>query len=276
MSRKWYLSPVRVRPGHYIPGRFNSSDGYWMGPQPSNEFCKGDMDKVRGPYATAKIAADEARKWREVDGKHSDIWLCLVEDDVSNEVTHCNKYDPEGHEPGKRVEVSEAEKRARATGTAAAQEMAQVESERLTNMFKAARDAMDGEGNPYKIERRPWPPPWSPYGSQMVEIPLSPIRGARFDLIERAQAHAVANPCLDIDVPTPDHRHNFQRGGKCSRCETRCLHPMFKDDTSGRPTCTTCGCLKPLNGSPDFYELAWGDVQPCLLEPYRSEEEVKS
>lgn len=111
MTRRWYVSPVRVRPGFYIPGRYDSSDGYWMGPSPSNEDCKGEMEKVRGPFASAKDAAEAARVWREDEGKHSDIWLCLVEGDY-NEVTHCNKYDPEGYVQGKRVEV----RRARATG----------------------------------------------------------------------------------------------------------------------------------------------------------------
>ena len=292
MSRRWYVSPVRVRPGFYIPGRFNSSDGYWMGPSIGHDDWKGDMGQVRGPFPTAKEAAEAARVWREDEGKHSDIWLCLVEGDY-NEVTHCNKYDPEGYEPGKRVEVSEEERRARATGEAAAQEMALLESERLANMFKAIGDAMEGKSiPPFKIERRPRPP-WSPYGSQMVEIPLSPIRGARFDLIERAQALAMAqgygkdrnpdgceipafvlsaNPCDDTVYTILDHHHDFQRGGKCSRCDVWCPHPVFEDDTSGRPTCTTCGCLKPLNGSPDFYELALGDVQPYLLGTYKPEE----
>lgn len=69
---------------------------------------------------------------------------------------------------------------------------------------------MEGRGNPYKIERRKELPPWSGY--QMV--PLTPIRDARFDLIERAQALArkdrnpdkceipsfvlLADPCDDV------------------------------------------------------------------------------
>lgn len=157
MSRSWYVSPVRVRPGHYIPGRYDSSDGYWMGPRPSNEFCKGDMEKVRGPFPNAKKAAEAARVWREVDGKHSDIWLCLVEGDYG-EVTHCNKYDPD-HQ----------------------------------------------------------------------------------------------------------HTHNFLRGGKCSSCDERCPHPTFADDGFGYSCCLVCGCLKPLDGSPDFYELPLGKPEVCRL-----------
>lgn len=93
MLRSWYVTPTRVRPGYYIPGRYDSSDGIWMGPMPGRDGWGGDMARVRGPFSTAKEAAEEARKWREDEGKHSDIWLCLVEGEWG-EVTHCNLYDP--------------------------------------------------------------------------------------------------------------------------------------------------------------------------------------
>lgn len=295
MSRKWYVSPVRVRPGYSIPGRFNGE--FWEGPSIGHDDYKGDMGQVRGPYPTVKEAAGAARVWREDEGKKSDIWLCLVDGNRGNEVTHCNKYDPEGHEPGKRVKVSEEEHRARATGTAAAQEVAQVASERWANMFKAFGEMIEGKTiTPYKFERRPYPP-WSPYGSQMVEIPLTPIRGARFDIIARAQALAMEqgcgkdrrsegcegpvayvvsdDPCGDtVTIHTiTDHQHEFQHGGKCSGCKDMCPHPSFTE-VAGHisPICTTCGCLKPIEGSPDFYEIGLGDVQPCLLGTYPEEE----
>ena len=286
MSRKWYVSPVRVRPGYSIPGRFNGE--FWEGPSTGHGEYKGDMGKVRGPFTSAKEAAEAARVWREDEGKHSDIYLCLVETDRGDEVTHCNKYDPKGHEPGKRVKVSEEEQRARATGTAAAQEVAQVASERWANMFKAFKGMMEGEDAPqYKIERRPYPP-WSPYGSQMVEIPLSSIRGeGRMGLLDfvcaarqknRSQepvAYVVSdNPDDTVTIHTlTDHQHDFQHGGQCSGCKAMCPHPSFTE-VAGHisPICTTCGCLKPIEGSPDFYEIGLGDVQPCRLRAYPEEE----
>lgn len=75
----------------------------------------------------------------------------------------------------------------------------------------------------------------------------------------------VAQHC---NVYVPDyhsHKHAFQHGGKCRTCDEWCPHPLFKPTKSG-PTCTTCGCLKPLEGSPDFYEIGL-DIgwQPCTL-----------
>lgn len=92
MPRNWYVTPTRVRPGHYIPGRWNGE--WWEGPSTGHGDIPGEMGKVRGPFPTAKVAAKEARKWREDEGKHSDIWLCLTEGDVGL-VTHCNLYDPD-------------------------------------------------------------------------------------------------------------------------------------------------------------------------------------
>lgn len=75
-----------------------------------------------------------------------------------------------------------------------------------------------------------------------------------------------------FDLPPYDHVHEFERGGKCRKCDTWCPHPTFKNDRSMRPVCTTCGCLKPLSGSRDFYEIPLGDVQTCNLGWYEPEE----
>lgn len=53
------------------------------------------------------------------------------------------------------------------------------------------------------------------------------------------------------------HTHRFKRGGKCEGCDEWCPHPMF----GPKGTCLDCGCLQPMYGSPDFYEIplpGWG------------------
>lgn len=241
MSRSWYVSPVRVRPGFYIPGRYDPSDGYWMGPRPSNEFCKGDMEKVRGPFPNVKEAAEAARVWREEDGKHSDIWLCLVEGDYG-EVTHCNKYDPDF---AARAAVAEN--------------------------FSSLLNPM-AEVTPYKIERRPHPG-WSPYGPQMVTIPPMSASGKRgiagtlLDTLQGQTPNTSPGPEFDLghQYRPVDHGHDYQVGGKCSRCDSWCPHPIFAKDEMGHDSCTTCRCLKPPKGGVDCYELAIGPWQPCML-----------
>lgn len=86
MTRAWFVSPVRVVPGEPVPGRYCSSYFDYIGPSPSV------MDKVRGPFATCKLAVESARVWREEEGKRSELYLVLV---VNGECQHCNKYDPE-------------------------------------------------------------------------------------------------------------------------------------------------------------------------------------
>lgn len=84
MARAWYVTPYRVKPGSHVPGQFISSyDGY-DGPSPD------DMRSFRGSFLTASEAAVAARAWGD-EGRRSDIWLLLVENDWS---THCNRFDP--------------------------------------------------------------------------------------------------------------------------------------------------------------------------------------
>jgi hypothetical protein len=86
MSRSWFVSPVRIRPNDPVPGRYEPSYFDYVGPDPSV------MEKVRGPFDTCAVAVAAARVWREVEGKHSDLWLVLVEDGYA---THCTRYDPD-------------------------------------------------------------------------------------------------------------------------------------------------------------------------------------
>jgi len=90
-ARSWYATPWRVRPGHFIPGRY-VGDG-WLGPHPGHGSWAGEMALVRGPFANVREAAEAARKWREEDGKRSTIWLCLVNE--RDMVKHCTQYDPD-------------------------------------------------------------------------------------------------------------------------------------------------------------------------------------
>ena len=66
------------------------------------------------------------------------------------------------------------------------------------------------------------------------------------------------------------HRHRFVTGGACAipLCRERCPHPVFSPDPYGRLICTDCGCLKPLSGSPDFYELPMGPPIPCTIKSF--------
>lgn len=292
MPRNWYVTPTRVRPGFYIPGRYEPSDGYWMGPIPSNEHCKGEMEKVRGPFPSAKEAAEEARRWREDEGKHSDIYLCLTEGDFG-EVTHCNLYDPEAHVVGERVEVSEAERRSRASGEAEGHEAQRARSEQLARRFPSlAGFEFDPDAEPaYKIERRPYPP-WRPGMSTMVNIqPMSAtgkrgIAGSLLGLLADRLSSGPVDPLAGGFPPVPPdpkfaldykyrpgHEHEYERGGKCRFCdEAWCPHPEFVQGENIRPVCTTCGCLEPLPGTRDHYEVPLGPVQPCLLGTYPEEE----
>ena len=62
------------------------------------------------------------------------------------------------------------------------------------------------------------------------------------------------------------HKHVFEYGGACEApgCDVRCPHPVLEQGEHGA-LCVDCGCLKPMSGSPDFYEIPMGHVLPCLL-----------
>lgn len=94
----------------------------------------------------------------------------------------------------------------------------------------------------------------------MFYIPLSPVRDSRFDLIARAQT-LVREECATTG-------HTFGLGGKCLTCDARCPHPEFEDAGHIQRSCTTCGCLEPIPGTRDYYEVPLGPVQPCLLGAY--------
>jgi hypothetical protein len=60
------------------------SFGDYVGPSPQ------EMEEIRGPFEGCSKAAAAASQWREVEGRRSNLWLILVENDY---VSHCNKYD---------------------------------------------------------------------------------------------------------------------------------------------------------------------------------------
>ena len=192
MSRAWYATPTRVRPGFFIPGRFNGE--YWEGPQPDGTHAYGGMHRVRGPFPTAKEAAEAARAWREDEGKHSDVWLALT---VDGEVTHTALYDPD------RTRYE--------SGTHAVDE--------------ALVKAMEGAWTGPPIVRR-GTLPWSPYGDQMVRIPLSSsgkrgIAGSLLDIV----MHKYKDPKFDLDHAYRDTPPNGACehlaawvDGKCATC----------------------------------------------------------
>jgi len=55
------------------------------------------------------------------------------------------------------------------------------------------------------------------------------------------------------DLPDGVHTaHDYQVGGKCSKCRDWCHHLDGFDDQG---QCTICRCIRPIEGSPDCYEL---------------------
>lgn len=88
--------------------------------------------------------------------------------------------------------------------------------------------------------------------------------GKRSDIWLVLVEGGVATHC-NVYVLPGQCKHEFQRGGKCRHCDEWCPHPMFSSGGFMQSTCMTCGCLKPLEGSPDFYEIPLGIPQPCTL-----------
>jgi len=82
-TRVWYVSPIRVIPGHGVPGHY-TSDGY-DGPSPR------EMPNLRGPFPTCAVAAGVAHAWAASEGKRSELYLVLV---VNGHAKHCTLFDP--------------------------------------------------------------------------------------------------------------------------------------------------------------------------------------
>ena len=96
MTRCWYVSPYRIKPGSHVPGQYVPSYGGYDGPSPD------EMRALRGPFPTAAEASVAARDWEDA-GRRSNLWLLLVVDDWS---THCSRFDPAKAEPRQEAAAS--------------------------------------------------------------------------------------------------------------------------------------------------------------------------
>lgn len=96
MTREWYVAPFSTGRGCWIP---ESASGVWS--EDAQGLSDQDMRAIRGPFPSCAVAVEVARKWRQVEGKRSPIYLLLV---VDHRLKHCNLYDRRAGRFNKREE----------------------------------------------------------------------------------------------------------------------------------------------------------------------------